>query len=399
MKVLMINSVCGIRSTGRICTDIAEVLQANGHECRIAYGREQVPEKYKDIAVRIGTDLDVKLHGIQTRLLDRHGFGSKAATKRFIRWVREYDPDVIHLHNIHGYYIHIGVLFNYLKTCGKKIVWTFHDCWPFTGHCTYFSWSGCDQWKNGGCAACKRLRSYPCSVLLNRAKDNFLKKMALFKDLPNLTIVTPSAWLATLVHDSFLRSTPVEVIQNGVDLSAFSPESKVELLQKYGIQDKKIVLGVASPWSERKGLSDFVKLSDMLPEDYKVVLVGLSEEQIKTLPENVVGIRRTNNVAELAELYAAAEVFWNPTYEDNFPTTNIEALACGTPVITYKTGGSPESLDDICGWVLEQGDIQAVAQVILGIKEREHYKNCCADRSKMFDKARMCRDYLEIYQK
>lgn len=394
----MINSVCGIRSTGRICTDIADVLMANGHECRIAYGREQVPEKYRDIAVRIGTDMDVKLHGVKSRFLDRHGYGSKAATQKFIRWVKEYDPDVIHLHNLHGYYIHIGVLFDYLKTCGKKIIWTFHDCWPFTGHCAYFSWFACQQWKNNGCAACKHCKAYPKSMWVNRAKGNFAKKTALYKDLSNLTIVTPSAWLADLVRQSFLGNTPVEVIHNGIDLGAFSPEVRGSMLEKYGLEGKKVVLGVASTWDARKGLSDFVELADLLPEDYRIVLVGLSQPQIEQLPENITGIARTNNVRELAELYAAAEVFCNPTYEDNFPTTNIEALACGTPVITYRTGGSPESLDENTGWVLEQGDVPAMAEIILGIQDRQKYRSRCAERAGLFDKTRMCRDYLAFYK-
>lgn len=399
MKVLMINSVCGIRSTGRICTDIADELMANGHECKIAYGREHVPEKYADIAVRIGTDWDVKLHGLKSRLLDRHGYGSKAATRKFIRWVKEYDPDVIHLHNIHGYYINIRVLFRYLKTCGKKIVWTFHDCWPFTGHCSYFSWSGCTQWKDCACTECHNTKAYPKSAFMNRAKRNFAEKEKLFTQIPNLTIVTPSAWLAGLVGESFLREIPVEVIHNGVDLSAFSPEAGGTALEKYGLQGKKIVLGVASTWDGRKGLRDFVKLSSLLPEEYRVVLVGLSQAQIEALPGNVTGIARTNNVQELAELYASAEVFCNPTYEDNFPTTNIEALACGTPVITYRTGGSPESLDETSGWVLEKRDVQGIADTILKIQDRAAFRKCCAERGLRFDKARMCRDYLEIYEK
>mgnify|MGYP000231854880 FL=1 len=149
MKVLMINVVCGIRSTGRICTDLAIALEKQGHEVRIAYGRETVPEQFQKYAVRIGTDLDVKLHGIKARLFDRAGFGSRKATEKFIEWVKKYDPDIIHLHNIHGYYIDVERLFKYLRTCGKKIIWTLHDCWSFTGHCVYFDYIVCDKWKNG----------------------------------------------------------------------------------------------------------------------------------------------------------------------------------------------------------------------------------------------------------
>lgn len=397
MKVLMINSVCGIRSTGRICTDIADVLMANGHECRVAYGREQVPEKYKDIAVRIGTDLDVKLHGVQTRLLDRHGYGSKAATKKFIRWVKEYDPDVIHLHNIHGYYIHIGVLFDYLKTCGKRIIWTFHDCWAFTGHCSHFVHRGCERWRSG-CYECPLKKTYPISMGLDRSKKNYREKKQWFTAIPNMTIVTPSKWLADLVKQSFFMEYDVLRISNGIDLTAFQPVPGT-FRERFGLQKKKIVLGVSSVWTESKGYPDYLKLAKILPEDYCVVLVGVTPEQKAALPENIVGITRTNDVAELAQIYTCADVFVNMTYLDTYPTVNLEAQACGTPVITYRTGGSPESLDASCGWVLEQGNVQAVADAILRVENWENYSEYCKKRSAAFDKKRMCQDYIGIYQK
>lgn len=396
MKVLMINSVCGIRSTGRICTDIADVLMANGHECKIAYGREQVPEKYKDIAVRIGTDLDVKLHGLQTRYFDRHGLGSKAATRAFIRWVKEYDPDVIHLHNLHGYYIHIGVLFDYLKTCGKRIIWTFHDCWTFTGHCSHFAHRGCKKWLTG-CYDCPLKKAYPTSKGFDRSKKNYLEKKRWFTGIPNMTIVTPSKWLADMVKQSFLKEYDVLQIPNGIDLTAFQPVCGT-FREKYGLQEKKIVLGVSSVWSEGKGYSDYLKLAKILPEDYCVVLVGVTPEQKAALPENMIGITRTNHVSELAQIYTCADVFVNMTYLDTYPTVNLEAQACGTPVITYRTGGSPESLDESCGWVLRQADVQAVADTILGVENWKDYSQYCTDRSAAFDKKRMCQDYTEIYQ-
>ena len=175
----MINSVCGIRSTGRICTDIASELEAQGHQVKIAYGRENVPEQFQRYAVRIGNDLDMRLHGVKARLLDASGFGSKSATKRFIKWVKDYDPDVIHLHNIHGYYINIEILFNYLKNSGKPVVWTLHDCWAFTGHCAYFDFAGCEKWKTG-CYGCPLKKSYPSSILIDRSKKNYIQKKRLF---------------------------------------------------------------------------------------------------------------------------------------------------------------------------------------------------------------------------
>lgn len=379
----MINSVCGIRSTGRICTDLADTLQKNGHTCKIAYGRENVPDKYKSLAVRIGSSLDVKLHGVYSRLFDHHGFGSRRATKKFIEWVKEYDPDIIHLHNIHGYYINIEVLFNYLRNCKKKIIWTFHDCWAFTGHCVNLN--ECDKWMNK-CFSCPKYKAYPKSFIDN-SKYNFKKKRQLFGNAPNITIVTPSNWLAELTKKSFFKGSQIEVINNGIDINVFKP-TYGDFRKKYGLENKKIVLGVASAWSKGKGLYDFIKLSSKLDDNYKIVLVGLTEKQKKELPQSIVGITRTNSAPELAEIYTAADVFVNLTYNDNYPTVNLEAQACGTPVITYRTGGSVESVIENC--IVEQGDIDGIIEKIysgnLGLKE-----------GLVFDKNRMIEKYFELY--
>ena len=357
----MINVVCGIRSTGRICTDLATALEAQGHEVKIAYGRENVPEQFQKYAVRIGSDLDVKFHGVKSRLLDGAGFGSKKATGKFIEWVKEYDPDVIHLHNIHGYYINVEVLFNYLKVCGKKIIWTLHDCWAFTGHCVYFDYVGCDEWKTG-CEHCPQKSEYPARIGPDMSRNNYVKKRELFTGISNMTLVTPSQWLADLISESYMKDYLTKVIHNGVDTDVFKPtESNVK--EKYNCQGKKIVLGVAAVWDKRKGLNSFVELSKLLDDSYKIILVGLSKEQIEKLPKNIIGIERTNSVKELAELYTAADVFVNPTLEDNYPTTNLEAIACGTPVVTFDTGGSPESAE-MYGVSVPKKDIDGLVTTI-----------------------------------
>ena len=379
MRVLQINSVCGIRSTGRICTDLADVLLQDGHECKIAYGRESVPEKYRKIAVRIGNDLDAKMHALQSRIFDNAGFGSRLATEKFIEWVKEYNPDIIHLHNIHGYYINIEVLFKYLAESNKPVIWTLHDCWAFTGHCAYFSYVKCDKWKTG-CFNCPQKKRYPLSLLWDASKQNWQKKKALFTSVKNMTLVTPSKWLANEVKKSFLSNYPMNVIANGIDLDVFKPTPS-DFKEKNGLVCKKIILGVASSWSECKGLKDFIELSKILDEKYKIVLVGLSGNQIKELPENVMAISRTNNVKELAEIYTAADIFFNPTYEDNFPTVNLEAQACGTPVITYRTGGSVESVPEKN--VVEQG----------------LYKDVLSNHpNKVMNKQKASRCYFELYK-
>lgn len=361
MKVLMINSVCGIRSTGRICTDLAQALEAQGHTVKIAYGRETVPVQDSRYAVRIGSDLGVKLHGFKARAFDASGFGSRIATARFLDWVREYDPDVIHLHNLHGYYLHVGLFFDYLRTCGKRILWTLHDCWAFTGHAAYCELANCEKWKTG-CSRCPKDWDYPKSFT-DRASRNYARKKALFTGIPNLELVTPSQWLADLCEESFLKEYPVSVIHNGINTDIFRPSDGTALRSSLGLTGKRVILGVAALWEKRKGLDDFAALSGMLSERERIVLIGLSEEQKQGLPPAILGLPRTNSAQELAALYAMADVYANPTYEDNYPTTNLEAIACGTPVVTYATGGSPESAG-LFGLTVPKGDLTAFAAAI-----------------------------------
>lgn len=393
MKVLQINSVCGRGSTGRIAADLADLLAAQGHECRIAYGRDTAPERYQDIAVKIGSEWDNRLHGVETRLFDAHGFGSKRATARFLDWVKAYDPDLIHLHNIHGYYLQVELLFDYLKQAGKPVIWTLHDCWAFTGHCAYFTAAGCEQWKSGCSGSCPQTGEYPRCAGWSRSRENFLRKQAAFTGVPNLTIVTPSQWLAGLVRQSCLREYPVQVIPNGIDLTIFRPMDG-DFRAKHGLVGKQVLLGVANVWDARKGLQDFIKLSALLTADQQIVLVGLTNEQIQTLPPNILGIARTSSVQELAEIYSAADVFLNPTHEDNFPTTNLEALACGTPVITYRTGGSPEAIDATCGLTVDC----APKALLEAINRLDVKKEDCLKRAGLYDKTQRFMEYVSLYE-
>ena len=379
MKVLMINSVCGIKSTGRIATDLADMLTEKGHTVKIAYGREEVPEKYKEYAVRIGNEWDVRLHGLEARLFDNAGFGSKKATLKFLEWVREFAPDIIHLHNLHGYYINVELLFKFLKEYKRPVIWTLHDCWAFTGHCSYFDLCQCYKWK----------KEYPASILFDNSRNNYRNKKAAFQEVDNMVIVTPSNWLADLVKESFLREYETRVINNGIDLTLFKP-TEGEFREKYKLGNKIIVLGVASVWEVRKGLVDFIELRKLLDRRYEIVLVGVSEEDKNILPYGMLGITRTDSVRELAEIYTAADIFLNLTYEDNYPTVNLEAQACGTPVITYRTGGSVESVPE--EQVANQGDLKSVVELIVKYEGKKTSVQSFYDKNVAFE------EYIELYE-
>ena len=365
MKYLFINSVAGFGSTGRIAADKCRELMAQGHQCVLAYGRKEA--NCADVpTVRIGGNRDILAHVVRGRVLDGMGFGSRQATRRFLRWVSAYDPDVIWLHNIHGYYIHMGELFAYLRRCGKQILWTLHDCWSFTGHCAYFDYAGCDKWKTQ-CGSCPQKREYPKSLLLDRSAGNYRKKKALFTGIPNLTLITPSHWLAGLVKESYLGDYPVEVAYNTIDPKIFRPVAG-DFRQTHGLEGKRLVLGVASVWDRRKGLEDFLRLAEELDDSYRIVLVGLTREQVKALPPGILGLTRTDSPEQLARIYSCADVLVNPTYEDNYPTVNLEARACGTPVVCYDTGGSRETLGS-SDLLIPKGDRAALLRAIKQVCE------------------------------
>ena len=398
MNILQINSVCGIGSTGRIATDLHAILLSQRHQSTVAYGRNTA--KNCEQSIRIGNRIGNYLHAAQTRLLDKHGFGSYRTTKTFISKIRNLNPDVIHLHNLHGYYIHIGVLFDYLKQANKPVVWTLHDCWAFTGHCSYFDFVDCDCWKTQ-CCNCPLKNEYPKSFFLDRSRKNYSQKKELFTGVQNLTIVTPSKWLANSVKQSFLQQYPITIINNGIDLSVFQPVSG-NFRTRYGLENKFLILGVASIFDKRKGFQYFLDLSKKLKKDERIVLVGLSEKQIRQLPSWIIGIVRTNNVQELAGIYSTADLFVNPTLEDNFPTTNLEALACGIPVVTFNSGGSPECIDKGCGLVVKRGDLPGLISAIEAVRKngKKFYSAHCQKRAKdLYDKNARFYEYVELYRR
>ena len=362
MRYLFINSVYGLRSTGKLIATQCSDLVAQGHVCAVGYGRH-AEEDGKVSLIRIGSTPDQLVHAGLSRIADCQGRLSRQATRRFLRKADAFAPDVVWMHNLHGYYLQYEELFAWLKKRPDiRKYWTLHDCWAFTGHCAYFTYVGCDRWKTG-CGCCPQKREYPSAYGPDRSADNFRRKKQAFRGVKNLTLVTPSQWLAGLAEESsILGQYPVRVVPNEIDRSVFHPTGS-DFRARMGLEGKKIVLGVAVGWEETKGLPDILRLRKVLDESYEILLVGASAGQIRSFPKGITGLPRIGSQAELAAVYSAADVLINPTHQDNYPTVNLEARACGTPVVTYNVGGSPESAGN--KYIAEEGNIRQLRRKVI----------------------------------
>lgn len=392
--LLQINVTSNWGSTGKIAEQIGLCAMDHGWESYIAYGRMMNPSKNK--LIKIGSSVDVYEHYIESRFFDNEGLASRHATKKFIDKIDKIKPDIVHLHNIHDHFLNYKLLFTYLANLSVPIIWTQHDQWATTGHCMYTK-DECERWK---------IECYDCPLSkcfsLDRCRRNYILKKDLMAAIPSLTIVPVSEWLGNNILQSHLKTRPIQVIHNGIDIHTFSPQVTT-IFERYGIRpEKKIILGVAAVWDERKGLRDFYALSNRLDkEQYSFVIIGKLTEK-KSLEGSgcqIVFIDRTQNASELAQWYSAAFVFLNPTYQDNYPTTNLESLACGTPVITYRTGGSPEAIDERTGIVVEQGDVNGLAEAIMKLRESPLSSADCRKRAEgHFDKSRCFEEYIKLYE-
>lgn len=405
MKLLQINPVIRQNtSTGRIMQEIAELATQHGWECYIAYSKGRDGMRACNVkAVPVGSRWSTAWHGVMTRFFDRHGLASNRATRQFIKEVECIKPDIIHIHNIHGYFLNYKILFDYLSKSGIPVVWTVHDCWLYTGHCYYYSFAQCDKWKNV-CHNCPQRKLFPTSYFIDRSKQNFLDKQQAFCSMPKdkLVIVPVSKWIRGEMQHSFLKGYNYQVIHNGIDTSTFNIYDTDEVKERYGLQGKHILLGLASIWSEEKGLNDFIRMAPQLNEDEVIVLVGIKEEQKAMLPPGIVAIARTENIRQLAELYAAADAFINPTWQDNYPTVNMEAIACGTPVVTYRTGGSIEVITPDTGIIVEQGDVEGLLRAARAIREKgkDYYQSRCRNYALAhFKKEERYAEYMGLYKR
>lgn len=395
-RVLFINQSKNYGSTGKIVEALGLLAESKGWDVALVHAaRYDRPSMLK--CIKAGSTFSENWHALMAQLFDRQGLQSSWTTKRVIRRIKAFKPDIIHLHNIHGYFLNYPKLFEFLHEAGIPVVWTMHDCWSFTGHCTYYDLVSCDKWKTG-CHHCSNLNNYPQSVWLDRSEKNFAIKKRLFTQIQNLTLVPVSEWLGRETLQSFMRIYPINVIHNGIDTGIFRIK-KSNLRMQLGLEGKYVILGVSSNgFTGRKGLSDFIKLSSSLSNEFQIIMIGMKDKELKIVPERIMGLTRTSNIEELVDYYNLADVFINLTYSDNFPTTNIEALACGTPVITYRTGGSPEAVDSKTGVVVEQGDIYGLIDAIKQIKAYPLLPDDCRQRAqKYFDKNKCFEKYLDLY--
>lgn len=399
MRIVQINSG-NFSSTGNIMIGIAQKAREQGHicytSCPAARSTRKRPMEHQ---IFIGTRVGRNLHLLMGKLTGFTGIFSLVDTWIYLKKLDKLRPDVIHMHNLHNGYINLPMLFRYIKRKQIRAVWTLHDCWAFTAQCPYFDIARCEKWKTG-CHHCPQYRIYP-ETSVDQTKAMWKNKKRWFADVPDMTIVTPSQWLADLAAQSYLQEYPIQVIHNGIDLSVFHPMPS-DFRKKYGIPESAhILLGVAFGWGERKGLDVFVELAKRLdPDEYQIVLVGTDAEVDQRLPENIIAIHRTQNQKELAEIYSAADLFVNPTREENYPTVNMEAIACGTPVLTFRTGGSPEIPDDTCGSIVPRDDVDAMAAEITRIcREKPYSTEACLERAKGFDRNQRFAEYVDLYTK
>ena len=396
-SLLQINSTVGFGSTGKIVQDLQSHTRAHGWKSYAACGWN-ANQCGKDI-YELKPKWEKFLHGASTRLFDNHGFGSPIATKRLIHFIRGIEPNVIHLHNLHGYYLNLEVLLTFLHSSSIPTIMTLHDCWPFTGHCCHFESSGCNRWIDT-CGLCPEKAEYPKSIWLDRSRQNFIKKKELFSKLDNLVLVPVSAWMNKNLDRSFLSRFERRVILNGIDVSVFDQANFSSDEQRHR-STRPIVLGVARAWGRKKGLDDFIGLSKKLAGNANIVLIGVDPREARKLPENVTTINGIEDQMELARWYSRAAVFVNPTKDESFGLTNVESLACGTPVVTYDSGGARETVDKATGVVVKRGQVDDLYEAVCSIlqQDKKTFSRACRNRAvRYFSRQHQNEKYEALYK-
>lgn len=396
MKIAQINT-CDYGSTGNLMLQTAALARQSGHRVQTFSRRRKNDPKRRGEHIYFGSALDHNVHNLLAALTGFSECFSVFATVSLVRELKRFDPDVVHLHNLHGRYLNVPILLRYLRKSRVRVIWTLHDCWAFTGQCPHFDSIGCEKWQRQ-CTRCDQYRFYP-RTLFDASRGGYRRKKRWFTSLEDLTLVTPSQWLAAQVRRSFLKDREIRVIPNGIDLDVFRPTDG-DFREKYGCADKRMILGVAYGWSDKKGLDVFRTLYARLdPAVYQIVLVGTDEKTERSLPDGIVCIRRTENAAYLAQIYTAADVFVNPSREEVFGLVNAEALACGTPGVVFGSGGNGECYDASCGVVVAREDVDGLQAQIERICERSPFTAAdCRRRAAQFDRNLRLTEYGKLYE-
>lgn len=396
--LLQIDSCLNMGSTGRITESIGALSISQGWECYIVHGARYANPPSCMHSIPSVSKWGEYLHYLEGLFFDNHGLSSRGATKRVVEIIKEIKPDVIQIHCLHGYYLNYKILFEYLNTTNIPIVWTFHDCWAFTGHCAHFVSVNCDKWKKEGCHGCELKSDYP-RALIDYSNRNYNLKKKLFCENQNLHLVAVSYWIEELVKSSFLKDKPIQTIYNGVDVNVFKPCVTNNLRKKYNLNNKKILVAAATAWSQAKGLNDYILLSQKLPDDVVLIMIGLSDTQKKSLPKNVIGFGRTESVNEMATFYSLADIILNLSYAESFGLTTVEGLACGTPGIVYNTTASPELITPETGIVVKSGDVESVAKAVRSLLVKRKPVDICRERAvKYFNKDDRYNEYINLYE-
>lgn len=395
MKIVQINVVYDTGGTGHIVQGIQKCAREAGIQCYAAYSQGSAKDKE---TFCFGNIWEQRLHALLSRVLGLQGYFSYFSTKSLLKKLDVIKPDIVHLHNLHSNNIHLKMLLGYLAKHDIATVLTLHDCWFFTGKCCYFTMANCEKWKNN-CGKCPNLKEGNKSYFIDRTKKVLRDKKHSFSKIQHLAVVGVSEWITNLSRESVVLGDAeiFRTIHNGIDLNVFYPR-KTDLKQQLGLQNKFVALGLAMDMSKRKGYDDFMKLAEILPPDIALVLVGLSDEQIKKLPKGIIGMNKTMNKDKLTEIYSMADVFVNPTHEEAFGLVNAEALACGTPVITYKTGGCTEIIDDTCGMFVDDSDVEGLANAIIKLREKPFFTEKCRKRAECFRQSDRYQEYVDLYQ-
>lgn len=397
MRVAQINSVCGQGSTGRITVELSEMLSNNGINNHIYYG---VGTSEFKSSTKFSSDLYVKYNILKTRLFGKHSFYSKTGTKRLIKFLKNYQPDVIHLHQPHGHYINIKLLINFINEHEIPLVLTLHDCWIFTGHCVHFTVANCEKWKTG-CGGCPQLKQYPKSLIFDRTAESFRDKNILLNSIKNVSFVAISDWIYSISKQSMIKNQKVFKIYNGIDTKIFLPKNVNYLRSMYDFQSKFVVLGMANKWITNNNTSNLSRFMEKMDDDVVFVLIGVTPDQKASLPRNVFGVERISDINKLADFYSLADVFVNLSYEDSFGLVSAEALSCGTPVVAYNSTACGEIVgNDNCGKIVSLGNFDDVISAVKHIKMngKSYYTQNCRERVlAMYDKDNTYREYLNLY--